>query len=135
MPQTNSVFGPVEADIGNKNFTSAMKRLIAISNQYSKDLKFLSLLCMTQKALADFNGQLKTLEVIADQTKTQVAYLDYMAALYAAGRLNEALDVGLHLQEINEDSGLTEVNERYLTRLLIKIYLEFSDHHSIISSS
>src|SRR5437868_7918148 len=104
-----------------------MKRLIKISNEFSKDIRFLSLLSMTQKALSDTNGLLKTLEVIADQTASPAAHLDYMAGLYAAGRLNEALDVGLHLQEINDEKGLTEIHERYLTRLLIKIYLEFSD--------
>jgi tetratricopeptide (TPR) repeat protein len=131
MPQTNSVFGPVETDIQNKKFSAAMKKLIGISNQFSKDIRFLSLLGITQKALADTNGLLKTLEVIAAQTGTQVAQLDYMAALYAAGRLNEALDVGLELQETARTETMTEVNERYLTRLLTKIYLEFSDHEGI----
>ena len=131
MPQNISVFSLVETDLNNHKYTSAMKRLVAVSNSFSKDIKFLSLLSLTQKALGDLSAQLKTLEVIADQTNTQVAYLDFMAALYAAGRLNEALDVGLHLQEINEDSGLTEVNERYLTRILVRIYLEFSDHEGV----
>ncbi len=130
MPQTNSVFGPVETDIQNKKFSAAMKKLIVISNQYSHDMRFLSLLSITQKALSDTNGLLKTLEVMAAQAGTQVAQLDFMAALYSAGRLNEALDVGLELQE-NQKNQMTEVVDRYLTRLLVKIYLEFSDHEGI----
>lgn len=130
MPQANSVFGPVETDIQNKKFSAAMKKLIGISNQFSHDIRFLSLLGITQKALADTNGLLKTLEVIANQTGTQVAQLDFMAALYAAGRLNEALDVGLEMQE-SAAGTMSEINERYLTRLLTKIYLEFSDHEGI----
>lgn len=131
MPQQSSVFGPVETDIQNKKFSSAMKKLITISNEFSKDIRFLSLLSITQRALADTNGLLKTLEVIAYQTETPAANLDFMAGLYAAGRLNEALDVGLHLQEMTAESGLSEIHERYLTRLLIKIYLEFSDFEGI----
>jgi tetratricopeptide (TPR) repeat protein len=80
-----------------------------------------------QKGLGDSAGQIKTLEVIADITKTHVAYLDFMAALYAEGRLNEALDVGLYLQ----DEPLSEVNARYHTRMMVRIYLEFCDYEGV----
>lgn len=127
MPQTNSVLGLVEQDISVGRFSHAMRRLVSISVEMSKDLKFLSLLCLVQKGLGDNAGQIKTLEAIADITKTHVAYLDFMAALYAEGRLNEALDVGLYLQE----EQLSEVNCRYHTRMMVRIYLEFCDYEGV----
>ena len=84
-------------------------------------------MCLTQKGLGDTAGQIKTLEVIADITKTHVAYLDFMAALYTEGRLNEALDVGLHLQDID----LSATNSRYYTRMMVRIYLEFCDYEGV----
>jgi len=127
MPQTTSVLGLVEQDIIAGRYTHAMRRLISVSVELSKDLKFLSLLCLVQKGLGDNTGQIKTLEVIADITKTHVAYLDFMSALYAEGRLNEALDIGLYLQE----EQLSDVNSRYHTRMMIRIYLEFCDYEGV----
>jgi tetratricopeptide (TPR) repeat protein len=129
MPQTTSatVLGLVEQDIQSGRYSQAMKRLVSVSVELSKDLKFLSLLCLVQKGLGDNAGQIKTLEAIADITKTHVAYLDFMAALYAEGRLNEALDVGLYLQE----EQLSDVNARYHTRMMVRIYLEFCDYEGV----
>ena len=127
MPNNLVVLGLVEQDIANKNYSSAMAKLVGVSNQLSKDVKFLSLLAITQKALGDFAGHIKSLAVLAGQTQAHVSYLDYMAALYAEGRLNEALDVGLHLQ----DQELTEVNAKYFTRMMVRIYLEFCDYEGV----
>lgn len=127
MPQTTSVLSLVEQDINTGKYTQSMRKLISVSNEMSKDLKFLSLLCLTQKGLGDTAGQIKTLEVIADISKTHVAYLDFMAALYTEGRLNEALDVGLHLQDMN----LSATNARYYTRMMVRIYLEFCDYEGV----
>ncbi len=127
MPQNTSVLSLVEQDISSGRHSQAMRRLITISNEMSKDLKFLSLLCMTQKSLGDKAGQIKTLEVIANTTSTHVAYLDFMAALYAEGRLNEALDIGLYLQE----QAMNEVNSKYFTRMMVRIYLEFCDYEGV----
>jgi len=127
MPQATSVLGLVEQDINSGRYSQAMRRLVSASVELSKDLKFLSLLGLVQKGLGDSAGQIKTLEAIADITKTHVAYLDYMAALYAEGRLNEALDVGLYLQE----ESLSDVNARYHTRMMVRIYLEFCDYEGV----
>jgi tetratricopeptide (TPR) repeat protein len=127
MPHTTSVLGLVEQDITSGRYTHAMRRLVSVSVEMSKDLKFLSLLCLVQKGLGDTGGQIKTLEASADITNTHVAYLDFMSALYAEGRLNEALDVGLYLQE----EELSDVNSRYHTRMMVRIYLEFCDYEGV----
>lgn len=127
MPNTTVVLGLVEQDIANKKFSSAMAKLVSVSNELSKDVKFLSLLAITQKSLSDFSGYIKTLSALAGQTGSHVCYLDYMAALYSEGRLNEALDVGLHLQ----DQELNEVNAKYFTRMMVRIYLEFCDYEGV----
>lgn len=127
MPNTSVVLGLVEQDIANKKFSSAMMKLVSVSNELSKDVKFLSLLAITQKALSDFSGHIKTLAALAGQTGSHVSYLDYMAALYAEGRLNEALDVGLHLQ----DQELNDINAKYFTRMMVRIYLEFCDYEGV----
>lgn len=127
MPQTTSVFGLVEQDLIDKKYSQAMRRLVMMSNEFSKDLRYLSLLSFTQRALGDHTGQLKTLKVIADNSQNQVAHLDYMAALYAQGFLNEALDVGLYLQDLK----LEEVNSQYFTRMMARLYLEFSDYEGL----
>lgn len=127
MPNTSTVLGLVEQDIANKKYSQAMAKLVSVSNELSKDVKFLSLLAITQKALSDFAGHIKTLATIAGQTQSHVSYLDYMAALYAEGRLNEALDVGLYLQ----DQELNDVNAQYFTRMMTRIYLEFCDYEGV----
>ena len=127
MPNTSTVLGLVEQDIANKKYSQAMAKLVSVSNELSKDVKFLSLLAITQKALSDFAGHIKTLAAIAGQTQSHVSYLDYMAALYAEGRLNEALDVGLYLQ----DQELNDVNAQYFTRMMTRIYLEFCDYEGV----
>lgn len=127
MPQSSSVLSLVEQDLQNQKYTQAMKRLISVSNDLSHDLRYLSLLSFTQKALGDLAGQIKTLTVIANKTKSHSARLDLMTALYVEGRLNEALDIGLELQEYS----LSVIEARYVTRILIKIYLEFSDYEGV----
>ena len=64
---------------------------------------------------------------MANNTQNQLAQLDYMAALYAQGCLNEALDVGLYLQDLK----LEEVNAQYFTRMMARLYLEFSDYEGL----
>lgn len=127
MPELSMVLGLVESDLDRKKYSQAMKRLVSVSNENSHNLQFLGLLAMTQKCLGDFSGHIKTLEAIAKITGSQISHLDYMAALYNEGRLNEALDVGLMLQ----DQEMTAVNAKYFTRMMIKIYLEFCDYEGV----
>ncbi|MBY0553730.1 tetratricopeptide repeat protein [bacterium] len=127
MPQSISVFGPVEGDINQGKYSSAMMKLTTLSNTYSKDLHFLGLLAQTQKALSDYTGLIKTLNTTAKIAKTPASYLDLMYCYYTQGRLNEALDVALSLQEM----GLKGIQEKSLVHCLIRIYLEFSDYEGI----
>lgn len=127
MPQSDSVFSPVENDLKLHRYTPAMLKLIKLSNNHSKDLKFLHLLAQTQKALADFSSLIKTLEVKAEITNSNIDNLELMATLYSQGRLNEALDVALLLQE----KELSDDQSRVLTHCLVKIYLEFCDYEGI----
>lgn len=127
MPQFNSVFGLVENDLSQHLYTSAMVKLIKLSNNHSKDLKFLNLLAQTQRALSDFSGLIKTLEVKTDITQTTADNIELMTEFYSQGRLNEALDIALLLQEMS----LSVAESRELSHCLIKIYLEFNDYEGI----
>lgn len=127
MPQPDLVFGPVRDSLVQRRYTSAMIKLTSLSNNYSKDLNFLFLLAQTQRALTDFHGLIKTLTVITDLTKSPADYIELMLVLYAEGRLNEALDVALLLQEME----LSAVESSVLNRCLVKIYLEFNDYEGV----
>lgn len=127
MPQHESVLGLVLQDLQSKKYSQAMKRLVSVSNEMSHDLNYLNLLAHTQKMRGDLAGQIKTLTVIADKTARSGAKLDLMSALYVEGRLNEALDIGLRLQDVE----MSIVEARYMTRILTKIYLEFSDYEGV----
>jgi tetratricopeptide (TPR) repeat protein len=125
--QINSVFGLVENDLDQGKYSSAMMRLTTLSNVYSRDLHFLGLLAVTQKALSDYAGLIKTLNVTAKISGTKASHLDLMYAYYTQGRLNEALDIALLLQ----DMGLSGIQEKALVHCLVRIYLEFSDYEGI----
>jgi len=127
MPQLTSVFGPVQEDLKNGFYKSAFKKLISASNEYSHNETFLSLLAETQRGLHDAAGLVKTLQVLARTTKNHETQLELMRALYVEGRLNEALDVGLALQ----DEFLPPVQHRQLLHILSKIYLEFNDYEGV----
>ncbi|AGH96295.1 putative O-linked GlcNAc transferase [Pseudobdellovibrio exovorus JSS] len=126
MPQTQ-VFGQIEGDLQSQRYSSAMRKLVEVSNEYSHNLYFLGLLAQTQTALADYAGLVKTLTATAKISDSSAAYLDLMYVLYTQGRLNEALDIGLFLQERD----LTHVQQRSLTHCLVRVYIEFSDHEGI----
>jgi tetratricopeptide (TPR) repeat protein len=124
MPQVESVFGLVQTDLKKHRYSAAMQKLTVLSFHYSHDLIFLNLLAETQKSLGDYRGLIKTLEVVAKKTRANEDYLQLMLALYNEGRLNEALDVGLMLQELS----LHPATYKELSRCLVKIYIEFSDY-------
>lgn len=126
MPQTQ-VFGQIEVDLQSKRYSSAMGKLVGISNEYSTNLYFLGLLAQVQTALSDFKGLIKTLEVTAKVSDSSASYLDLMYMLYTQGRLNEALDVGLLLQ----DRELTPIQQKSLVQCLVRVYIEFNDYEGI----
>lgn len=127
MPQFQEVFSQVEADIQQRRFSSAMRRLVAISNEESKNLHFLGLLAQVQTGLQDFAGLIRTLSVTVSLRPSPASYLDLMYVLYTQGRLNEALDIGLQLQDME----LGEVQQRSLVQGLVRIYLEFCDYEGV----
>ena len=127
MPQTFSVFGQVESDIKNKKYNAAMMKLSSMSVLYSKNLNFLNYLAATQKALADAVGLIRTLKEIiktAPQVHTQ---LELMKVLYAEGSINEALDIGMTLQ----DQPLNGAENKKLTHLLVRIFIEENDFDGV----
>jgi len=124
---SDSVFGSVLDNLNQQRYSAAMMKLTLLSNGHSKDINYLRLLAQTQKALADYTGLIKTLHCIAAQTNQSVDYIEHMLALYLQGRLNEALDVGLLLQEMD----LSGRQEQVLSHCLIKIYLEFCDYEGV----
>lgn len=124
------VFGPVLDSLNQHRYSSAMMKLTLLSKNYSKDVNFLRLLAQTQKALADYTGLIKTLQCIAALTNQSVDYIEHMLALYLQGRLNEALDVGLLLQEMKL-SDLSTRQAQVLSQCMIKIYLEFCDYEGV----
>lgn len=132
MPQSQEVLTEtltlVESDLQQRRFSSAMGKLTRISNTCSHDLHFLGLLAQTQQGLSDFSGLIRTLSVTAKIRQTAPAFLDLMYALYTQGRLHEALDIGLLLQDME----LTEVQARALAQGLVRIYLEFSDYEGVL---
>lgn len=127
MLQAESVFSLIENDLNSKYYSSAMRRLTTISNEYSRDLTFLNLLARTQRALADFAGLIRTLKQISKQTEADADQIELMKVLYSQGRLNEALDVALTLQE----KELSLPQKCALSHCLVKIYLEFCDYEGV----
>lgn len=127
MPQFQEVFGQVEADIQQRRFSSAMRRLVSISNSQSKNLHYLGLLAQVQTALQDYSGLIRTLSETVNLRPSAASYLDLMYVLYTQGRLNEALDIGLQLQDMQ----LTGIQQRSLVHGLVRIYLEFCDYEGV----
>lgn len=127
MPQSSSVFGPVQADLKNGFYKAAFKKLIPLSTQFSHDETFLSLLADAQRGLRDAAGLIKTLQVLAQVTGRSEAQMELMRTYYVEGRLNEALDIGLALQE----EPLPPLQYRELLHTLTRIYLEFNDYEGV----
>lgn len=127
MPQQDTALGLIEKYLQDGRNSLAMRELVKISNECSKDLKFLNLLARTQSALSDTAALIKTLTVISHLDPTNANHFALMRALYSEGRLNEALDIGLKLQEMQ----LSENEISDLNRVLIAIYLEFNDYEGI----
>jgi len=124
MPQSDSVFGPVLSCLNQGRYSAAMMKLTNLSHEYSKDLNYLRLLAKTQKALADFSALIITLKYTARLTNLSADYIEHMLTLYSQGRLNEALDIALNLEE----KSLSVSEKKIVAHCLIKIYLEFFDY-------
>lgn len=119
------VFGQVQQSIKTKKYYGALRQLLSISLQYSKNITFLSYLSETQLALQDFAGLIKTqLELIRQRGSIKDQF-NLMRSYYKMNKRNEALDIGLQIQAQNQE--LSDPLECELSHILTKIYLEEND--------
>lgn len=118
-----SVFGQVKQALKNKKYYAALRQLSDLSVQHSKDITFLTCLSETQTGLKDFTNLLRTQSEIVRQRGYAEDHLNLMRLYYKLNFRNEALDVGLNLQ--NQKLSMTQ--EMQVGELLIKIYLEEND--------
>lgn len=127
MSQQLTVFSQVELYLKKNKFHSALKELSIISNKYSKDLIYLNLLKETLIGIGDLSALIITLKQIVKFHCTIKAEFELMEHLYKNGQINEALDIGLSLQEKN----LSVLEQRRLTYVLVKIYIEENDFDGV----
>ena len=120
---TEAVFGQVQQSLKNKKYYQALQQLLSISLKCSKDIKFLTFLSETQKALHDLNGLIITQQEIVRQRGLVFDQLNLMRSFYLANKKNEALDIGLKLQ--NDELAAGE--DLQLSDLMVRIYLEEND--------
>ncbi|MFZ3228572.1 MAG: tetratricopeptide repeat protein [Pseudobdellovibrio sp.] len=118
-----AVFGQISQSIKEKKYYTALRHLSDLSANCSKEIKFLTYLADTQAALKDFTNLLRTQVEIVRQRGTAEDNLKLMKLYYKLNFRNEALDIGLQLQ--NQE--ITSNQEIELSQLLIKIYLEEND--------
>lgn len=104
MLKNNQNFIDSLIEYNKKNYKKAFLKLITISNQYSKDLTFLTHLAQVQLQLNDFTAHLKTLKVISKISSQVEDKLTYMNYLLKADCRNEALDEGLKILTLNPNS-------------------------------
>lgn len=104
-----------------------MMKLSILSVAHSKNLRFLNYLAITQKALSDSAGLIRTLKEINKIHPEVKTLIELMKVLYSEGSINEALDIGMSLQE----QALTEVDSKRLTHLLLRIFIEENDFEGV----
>jgi tetratricopeptide (TPR) repeat protein len=124
---SSSVLSQVEHDLKNKKYTSALQKLSSVSNQMSKNIDYLYSLAKVLKAQSDIGPLIKTLRQITKQSDSVAVEIELMQLLYKNGQINEALDVGLAVQE----KKLTQAQKMTLVHLLMKIYIEENDFDGV----
>ena len=126
MSQTQSfqtTFSQVELLLNSRKPYGALRKLAGISLQFSKDVRFLTLMARTQEQLNDFNNLVKTQQQLVVRRGTADDKLNLLMAHYKVSERNQALDIGLQLQ-VEE---LTAAQDQKLSKILVKIYLEEND--------
>ncbi len=126
MSQTQSfqtTFGQVELLLNARKPYGALCKLASISLQFSKDIRFLSLMASTQEQLKDFNNLVKTQQQLVVRRGTVEDKLNLLMAHYKVSERNQALDIGLQLQA----EELSAAQDQKLSKILVKIYLEEND--------
>ncbi len=98
MLAKNLVFQDAYRFFKQKQFKKSFLKLISISNEFSNDLIFLSLLSEVQFKLNDQTAWLKTLKTISVKSHHVQDQLKYINALISVGERNQALDLLLDLE-------------------------------------
>lgn len=130
MSQTQSfqtTFGQVELLLSSRKPYGALSKLAAISLQFSKDIRFLTLMARTQEQLKDFNNLVKTQRQLVVHRGTVEDKLNLLMAHFKVSERNQALDIGLQLQT----EELTAAQDQKLSKTLVKIYLEENDFEGV----
>lgn len=118
-----TVFSQVRQSLSAKKYYSALQQLSSISLTCSKEEKFLMYLAETQQAIKDYQGLIKTQRELVRQRGAITDQIQLMKGYYLLNQRNEALDIGLQLQ----NQQLSDLQEHELSHLLVKIYLEEND--------
>ncbi len=105
LNQGNQDLSRVEQLIQTKQVHKAFFRLVQLSNQYSKDEKFLRMLSSVQGQLSDFISREKTLKALMDVNSSAVNVIDYSLQLIKNGKLQlaEAFLTALNFSELSDD--------------------------------
>ncbi len=127
MPLELSVFGQVEKDIATKKYSAALRKLSFLSVENSKNITYLKYLCEVLNGLGDEEALIKALKELNRQSPNIELEIEIMRLLYKNAHINEALDIGLSLQETN----LTLDQKKNLICILMKIYVEENDFEGI----
>lgn len=127
MPLETSVFGQVETDLKNRKYNSALRKLSLLSVRHSKNIQYLICLSQALKALGDQDALIKTLKELNRQQADIETEIEIMALLYKNAQINEALDIGLSLQ----DKNLTATQKTNLYCTLMRIYIEENDFDGV----
>lgn len=127
MLHTNSQFQTAQKFFKNGQYKKSFLNLIEISTKFSNEPDFLRLLSQVQMSLKDFNGQLKTLQVLACKSAQIEDKVKYMMALLSQGRRNESLDEALKLLGMS----LSKSEKVFVFKALIKIYSVENDFEGL----
>lgn len=111
----------------NKKYKKCFLELIKVSRTMSNETEYLEMLYQVQMQLQDSNAAVKTLAVLIKKLQCPQHCLLQMSLLMSLNRHNEALDIGLFLQ----NRTLTQVEKKQLFNYLIDIYIVFNDFEGL----
>ncbi len=118
-----TTFGQVAQLLNKQKPYQALRHLIGISVPCSKDIQFLNLMARTQIQMKDFNNLVKTYQQLTQLRGSVDDRINLLMSHYQINERNQALDIGLQLQNEN----LTAQQDQVVCKILVKIYLEEND--------
>lgn len=127
MLAKNLVFQDAYRFFKQKQFKKSFLKLISISNEFSNDLIFLSLLSEVQYKLNDQAAWIKTLKIISVKSHHVHDQIKYINALISTGERNQALDLLLDL----ENTQLPQNQFVQLQHCLLNIYALENDFEGL----